>query len=62
MCIFEVLGREQRLSVTKLSQLLELPQSSISEILSTLHNEGFESVKLFAKTSEIDRRLRFREN
>jgi DNA-binding IclR family transcriptional regulator len=62
MCIFEVLDREQKLSMTKLSQLLDLPQSSIREILCTLNNDGFESVKLAAKISEIYRRLRFREN
>lgn len=38
--ILEVLGREEGLGVTRISQLLELPKSSVHDILSTLHNEG----------------------
>ena len=38
--ILEVVGREQELGVTKISQLLELPKSSVHDILSTLHIEG----------------------
>jgi IclR family transcriptional regulator, KDG regulon repressor len=38
--ILEVLGQEQRLGVTRISQLLKLPKSSVHDILSTLHNDG----------------------
>ncbi len=38
--ILEVLGREEGLGVTRISQLLELPKSSVHDILSTLRNEG----------------------
>jgi IclR family KDG regulon transcriptional repressor len=38
--ILDVLGREEGLGVTRISQLLELPKSSVHDILSTLHNEG----------------------
>ena len=38
--ILDVLGRERGLGVTRISQLLELPKSSVHDILSTLHIEG----------------------
>ena len=38
--ILDVLGRGEGLGVTRISQLLELPKSSVHDILSTLHNEG----------------------
>ena len=38
--ILEVLGREEGMGVTGISQLLELPKSSVHDILTTLHNEG----------------------
>jgi IclR family KDG regulon transcriptional repressor len=38
--ILEVLGQEQGLGVTRISKLLELPKSSVHDILATLHNDG----------------------
>lgn len=38
--ILEILGREEGLGVTQISQLLELPKSSVHDILTTLYNEG----------------------
>jgi DNA-binding IclR family transcriptional regulator len=38
--ILEVLGKEQGLGVTGISQRLELPKSSVHDILSTLHHDG----------------------
>jgi DNA-binding IclR family transcriptional regulator len=38
--ILEVLGREQELGVTRISQRLKMPKSSVHDILSTLHHEG----------------------
>jgi IclR family KDG regulon transcriptional repressor len=38
--ILEALGREEGLGVTRISQLLDLPKSSVHDILSTLHNAG----------------------
>ena len=38
--ILELLGQEQGMGVTRISQLLHLPKSSVHDILSTLHNDG----------------------
>jgi len=38
--ILDILGRERELGVTRISKLLELPKSSVHDILSTLHLEG----------------------
>jgi IclR family KDG regulon transcriptional repressor len=38
--ILDIVGREEGLGVTRISQLLELPKSSVHDILTTLHNEG----------------------
>jgi IclR family KDG regulon transcriptional repressor len=38
--ILEILGRERLLGVTRISQLLDLPKSSVHDILATLRSEG----------------------
>jgi IclR family KDG regulon transcriptional repressor len=38
--ILEALGQEHGMGVTRISRLLELPKSSVHDILSTLHNDG----------------------
>lgn len=38
--ILEILGRKQGMGVTRISKLLQLPKSSVHDILTTLHNEG----------------------
>jgi DNA-binding IclR family transcriptional regulator len=38
--ILEVLGQEQGMGVTQISKLLQMPKSSVHDILSTLHNDG----------------------
>lgn len=38
--ILEVLGQEQEMGVTRISRILQLPKSSVHDILSTLENDG----------------------
>jgi len=38
--ILQVLGQEQGMGVTQISKLLQMPKSSVHDILSTLHNDG----------------------
>jgi IclR family KDG regulon transcriptional repressor len=38
--ILEVLGQEHGMGVTRISRMLELPKSSVHDILTTLHNDG----------------------
>ena len=38
--ILEILGHEQSMGVTQISKHLQMPKSSVHDILSTLHNDG----------------------